>query len=76
MVCNYELSMPQHSWLIRQPKSAVNIYYLHGIVRDGTDLVQTIDMKMISETQPEQRLKKLIHKGSLEEAEVITLNLI
>lgn len=69
MTCKYELAVPQFAWLIQQPKSALNMYYLHGIHCSST-IVQQIEMRIISETQPDQRLKKLIKKGHLDEAEV------
>lgn len=69
MKCNYELTVPEFAWLIQQPKSAMNMYYLHGI-DGGSVMVQEIEMRIISETQPDQRLKKLIQKGHLDEAEV------
>lgn len=46
------------------------MYYLHGFPDDESDsVIQEIEMKIISETQPDQRLKKLIQRGRLEEAE-------
>lgn len=45
------------------------MYYLEGHQLQS-DIVQEIELKKITETQPEQRLKKLIRKGHLEEAEV------
>lgn len=57
-------------WLIRQSKSSVNMYYLHGFSDDDSgNVIQEIEMKIISETQPDQRFKKLIQRGRLEEAE-------
>lgn len=69
MKCNYELTVPEFAWLIRQPKSAMNMYYLHGI-HGGSEIVQEIEMRIISETQPDQRLRKLIQRGHLDDAEV------
>lgn len=60
--------MGEHVWLVQQPKSAVNIYYVTGNAHDKQQ-VQEIEMKILSETQPSLRLNKLIRKGRLEEAE-------
>lgn len=68
MECKYELDMAEHVWLVQQPKSAVNIYYVTGSAHDKQQ-VQEIEMKILSETQPSLRLDKLIRKGRLEEAE-------
>lgn len=70
MKCKYDLTVPLNTWLVRQPKTSVNMYYVYGIQNDETNCVEMVEMKIITETQPEQRLKKLIHKGHLNEAEV------
>ncbi|XP_058462913.1 uncharacterized protein LOC131437527 [Malaya genurostris] len=69
MDCKYELDMNEHVWLVQQPKSAVNIYYITGNAGDKRH-VQEIEMKILSETQPSLRLDKLIRTGRLDEAEV------
>jgi hypothetical protein len=69
MLIKYELSMPEIAWLVRQPKSSINMYYMSGSKND-TPLIQEIEMKIISETEPSQRLLKLIQRGHLVEAEV------
>ncbi|KAL1404037.1 hypothetical protein pipiens_019096, partial [Culex pipiens pipiens] len=68
MSCKYELDMGEHVWLVQQPKSALNMYYITGNARDQHH-VQEIEMKILSETQPALRLDKLIRKGRLDEAE-------
>jgi kinetochore-associated protein 1 len=68
-VCKYELTMPDIAWLVHQPKSSVNMYYMSGSKLD-TEHIQEIEMKIISETDPFQRLLKLIQRGHLAEAEV------
>lgn len=68
MECKYELDMNEYVWLVQQPKSAVNIYYITGNSYDK-QYVQEVEMKILSETQPSLRLDKLIRKGRLEEAE-------
>lgn len=68
MECKYDLEMTEHVWLVQQPKSAVNIYYITGNPKDQLH-VQEIEMKILSETQPSLRLEKLIRKGRLDEAE-------
>lgn len=68
MECKYDLEMTEHVWLVQQPKSAVNIYYITGNAKDKPH-VQEIEMKILSETQPSLRLEKLIRTGRLDEAE-------
>lgn len=66
----YETTVPANSWLINQKhKSSVNLYYLRcdAVSEDGA--VQEIEAYEISEAQPEQRLRKLLIRGNLEEAE-------
>lgn len=71
MKCNFELVVPNNTWLVNQMKSAVNMYYLAGNKCDA-DYVQQIEMNIISETNPEKRFYKLLYKGRLNEAEVIS----
>ncbi|XP_055536663.1 uncharacterized protein LOC129725174 [Wyeomyia smithii] len=68
MECKYDLEMNEYVWLVQQPKSAVNIYYITGNPKDKPH-VQEIEMMILSETQPSLRLEKLIRKGRLDEAE-------
>lgn len=70
MNCKFNIPMPKHTWIINQPKSSANIYYLCGTLDKSTDLITSVKMRMISETQPENRLKTLIEKGLLDEAHV------
>ncbi|XP_055841706.1 uncharacterized protein LOC129908902 [Episyrphus balteatus] len=67
--CIYQFEMPKDTWLVNQPKCSVNLYYLSGENINAQGLPQEIEMKLVSETQPAERLKKLIYKGHLEEAE-------
>lgn len=62
--------MAKDTWLVNQPKCSVNLYYLSGENINVKGLPQEIAMKLVSETEPVERLKKLIYKGHLEEAEV------
>ncbi|XP_017846001.1 uncharacterized protein LOC108602401 [Drosophila busckii] len=64
--CKNELEVPRHTWLVRQPKSAVNLYYLAA---RQDDMPSEVEMLIVSETDPSDRFKKLIAKGRLEEAE-------
>ncbi|XP_058835892.1 kinetochore-associated protein 1 [Topomyia yanbarensis] len=66
--CKYELDINEYVWLVQQPKSAVNIYYITGVAGNNQH-VQEIEMKILSETQPSLRLDKLIRTGRLDEAE-------
>ncbi|XP_064552980.1 uncharacterized protein rod [Drosophila montana] len=67
--CKNEVEVPLHAWLIRQPKSAVNLYYLAARAISEKEIPSELEMMMVSETDPSDRLKKLIAKGRLEEAE-------
>lgn len=68
----FELAVPSYAWLIRQAKSSANTYYLHGqLAADGGQnaRVQEIAMNIVTETLPAERLKKLIQRGHLAQAE-------
>lgn len=67
--CLHQFEMAKDTWLVQQPKCSVNLYYLCGENINAQGLPQEIEMKLVSETQPAERLKKLIYKGHLEEAE-------
>jgi kinetochore-associated protein 1 len=62
------LVLPGISWIVSQPKSSVNMYFIAGYKNDN-NFVQSIELKSITETDPEQRFKKLLLKGHFEEAE-------
>ncbi|CAG9801568.1 unnamed protein product [Chironomus riparius] len=63
-----ELILPNVSWLVTQPKSAINMYYIEGY-KNGRNFLQNIEIKCITEADPEQRFKKLILRGHFDEAE-------
>lgn len=67
--CKYELTLPEVAWLVAQPKSSVNMYFVSG-TKNATGFVQQIEMKIITETDPEQRFKKLLLRGHWNEAEI------
>lgn len=69
MTCKFSLPVPKHSWILNQPISTANIYYICGEC-DDSNVFEHVEMRMISEVQPENRLKTLIKKGLLDEAEV------
>lgn len=69
MKCNYELPTPCNTHLVSQSQSSVNMYYLEEIFRPDM-IPQEIIMNLITESQPSERLKKLIRIGRLDEAEV------
>lgn len=73
--CKHELELKDNIWLIQQPKSSMNMYYLKGYNK-GHDIVQEIEIRIISETDPSNRLKKLIQRCHFEEAEVIHIHLV
>lgn len=68
MSCKSELTIPENSWLVSQQKSDVNIYFISGMENDSK-FIQTIEVKSIIETDPEQRFKKLLSRGHFDEAE-------
>lgn len=70
MKCKFDLPVEKTSWLTIQTKSSLDFYHLYGNQLD-TDVVQEIEMKIITEARPSERLKKLLQRGLLEEAEVI-----
>ena len=72
MKCKYELPMMKNTWLVDQEKTSMQLYYVSGNQRN-TDFIEEIEMNILSETQPIERLKKLIQKGHLDEAEVMFL---
>ena len=63
-----ELSLPNISWLVSQPKSAINMYFIEGY-KNQKNFLQSIELKSITEADPEQRFKKLILRGHFDEAE-------
>ncbi|XP_017073334.2 uncharacterized protein LOC108109368 [Drosophila eugracilis] len=64
-----EVEVPNHAWLVRQPKCAVNLYYLAAKEVNQSSIPSVVEMMLVSETDPSDRFKKLIAKGRLEEAE-------
>lgn len=68
MKCSYELPNIGIAWLVQQSRSNINMYYISGAGIE-LDAVQQIEMKIISELQPEQRYRKLIRKGFILQAE-------
>nr|XP_017007775.2 uncharacterized protein LOC108064669 [Drosophila takahashii] len=64
-----EVEVPDHAWLVRQPKCAVNLYYLAAKELNHSSIPSVVEMMLVSETDPGDRFKKLIAKGRLEEAE-------
>ncbi|KAH8258292.1 hypothetical protein KR038_009300 [Drosophila bunnanda] len=74
--CKNEVEVPAHAWLVRQPKCAVNLYYLAAKEVNRESIPTVVEMMLVSETDPSDRFKKLIAKGRLEEAEVIPIYLV
>lgn len=68
--CVNELSVGAHAWLVQQPKSSVNLYYISGEQCNTANLPTILELMLISETDPSDRFKKLVAKGHLEDAEV------
>ncbi|XP_052860385.1 kinetochore-associated protein 1 [Anopheles cruzii] len=69
MELKQEMEMPEHTWLVQQPKNSANIYYIVGQTH-REPVVQEFELKILSETDPSQRLVKLIKIGRFDEAEV------
>ncbi|CRL07888.1 CLUMA_CG021025, isoform A [Clunio marinus] len=63
-----ELTIPGMSWLVTQQKSSVNLYFIAGIVNED-NYIQTIEIRNITETDPEDRYNKLLLRGHFEQAE-------
>uniref|UniRef100_A0A182MXC7 Uncharacterized protein n=1 Tax=Anopheles dirus TaxID=7168 RepID=A0A182MXC7_9DIPT len=68
MEIRQEMEMPEHIWLVQQPKNSANIYYIAGLTHQEP-VVQEFELKILSETDPSLRLVKLIKIGRLDEAE-------
>ncbi|XP_058129064.1 kinetochore-associated protein 1 [Anopheles ziemanni] len=69
MEIKQEMEMTEHTWLLQQPKNSANIYYIAGQTYKEP-VVQEIELKILSETDPSLRLLKLLKIGRLDEAEV------
>lgn len=69
MKCKNQLTLPGTSWLVSQQKSAVNMHFISG-TKNEDDFIQTIEIKRIIETDPNERFKKLLLRGHFKEAEV------
>ncbi|XP_053669915.1 kinetochore-associated protein 1 [Anopheles nili] len=69
MEIKQEMEMSEHTWLVQQPKNSANIYYIAGQTFKEP-VVQELELKILSETDPSLRLAKLIKIGRLDEAEV------
>lgn len=74
MNSKYALPVPSNTWIINQPKASANIYYLHGDAKKSK-YIENVEMCVISQAQPDNRLNTLIQKGLLEEAEVSNRNI-
>lgn len=70
MKLKYELQLMEKIWLTKQSKISMNILYLCGYSLNS-NCIQEIVMKIVEETDPSDRLKKLIYRGLFVEAEVI-----
>lgn len=68
MNCKSELSLPGTTWLVSQQKSTVNMHFISGML-NKENFVQTIEIKSITESDPEERFKKLLLRGRFDEAE-------
>lgn len=67
MNCNYDLPMASKVHLVQQSQSSENVYYMEQTsINDRSEII----MNLILESEPSDRLKKLIRIGRLNEAEV------
>lgn len=73
MNCKCSLPIENRIWLIDQPKSSASIFYFGGTHPSTSKYIESINLHMVSESQPEKRLYTLLTKGMLLEAEVKTL---
>lgn len=64
-----QMILQGETWLVKQPKGSVNIYYISGSRNEESNNFDQIEMKIVSEHEPSQRLRKLIQRGHLKEAE-------
>lgn len=69
MDCKSELNLPGTTWLVSQQKSTVNMHFISGLNNED-NFVQTIEIKSITESDPEERFKKLLLRGRFDEAEI------
>ncbi|EDV52945.1 uncharacterized protein LOC6554740 [Drosophila erecta] len=69
LIVKNEVEVPDHAWLVRQSKCAVNLYYLAAKEVNQSSIPSVVEMMLVSETDPSDRFKKLVCKGRLEEAE-------
>lgn len=67
--CTYEIPVPDLAWIIHQPKLSANMFYLCGAA-DEFKVINSLILRIISETDPAKRYKTLIERGALDEAEV------
>ncbi|KAG5678537.1 hypothetical protein PVAND_008204 [Polypedilum vanderplanki] len=72
--CKNEINLPDPSWIVLQPKSAINMYFIVGS-KNEENYVQSIELKNITEADPEERFQKLLQKGHYDEAESYAKNL-
>lgn len=63
-----ELHMDYFTWLVKQPKCSLNLFYMSAN-KNENNLLYELEMKKVSETEPTQRLLKLIQRGHFDEAE-------
>lgn len=63
-----ELTLPDVSWVVSQPKSSINMYFIAGY-KNKSGYLQSVELKMITEADPEERFKKLLLRGHFDEAE-------
>lgn len=68
MKCKSELLMQGEPRLVCQQKSSINMYYLNCLRNEEGNFC-AIEMRLITENEPMQRLKKLIQRGHFREAE-------
>lgn len=70
MAIKMKLDVPKSSWIVLQPEQCANVYYLCGIQSPTSSLVEKVELRRISEIDPQKRMSSLIQKGLLDEAEV------
>lgn len=63
-----EINLPAQSWIVSQAKTGANMYFIEGY-RNENNFIQAIEIKSITDTDPEQRFTKLLMRGQFDEAE-------
>lgn len=67
----WSLRVEEKSSLVMQHKSSVSLYYLCPKSSRNNDIIDRVELKVVSEYQPEARMLTLLGRGLIAEAEQI-----